>query len=43
MKRKFYVINETKGVFQEREEELCKLYCEIFGYTYRVEYMNLGY
>lgn len=44
MKRKFYVINEVKGkVFMEKDEELCKLYCEIFGYTYRVEYMNLGF
>lgn len=47
VKRKFFVVNtkenEKKVVFMANEEEKCKLYCEIFGYTYRVDYVNIGY
>lgn len=43
MKRKFFVINETGGYFGGWEEELCKAYCKANGYTYRVEYRDLGY
>lgn len=43
MRRKFFVINETGGYFGGWEEELCKAYCKAKGYTYRVEYRNLGY
>lgn len=47
IKRKIFVVNtkenEKKVVFMTNEEEECKLYCEIFGYTYRVDYINLGY
>ena len=43
MKRKFFVINETGGYFGGWEEELCKAFCKANGYTYRVEYRNLGY
>lgn len=43
MKRKFFVINETGGYFVSNEEELCKEYCKINGYTYRVVYYNPGY
>ena len=39
MKRKFFVINETGGYFGGWEEDICKAY----GYTYRVEYRDLGY
>ena len=35
---KVFVINETTGFFLGNEEELCKEYCEINGYTYRIEY-----
>ena len=43
MKRKFFVINETGGFFASNEEEFCKEYCKTNGYTYRVEYCNIGY
>ena len=47
IKRKIFVVytkeNEKKGVFMTNEEEECKLYCEKNGYTYRVDYINLGY
>ena len=43
MKRKIFVINETRGWFPANEEELCKEYCNIYGYTYRVEYFDFGY
>ena len=43
MKRKFFVINETGGYFGGWEEELCKAYCKANGYTYRIEYRDLGY
>ena len=43
MKRKFFVINETGGYFGGWEEELCKAFCKANGYTYRIEYRNLGY
>ena len=43
MKRKIFVINETGGFFPANEEEQCKFYCKIYGYTYRVEYRNFGY
>ena len=42
MKRKFFVINETKGFFTENEESLCKEYCRVNGCTYRTEYINIG-
>lgn len=40
MKIKIYVINETGGCFMGHEEEICKAYCQQYGYTYRVEYMT---
>ena len=43
MKRKFFVINETGGYFAANEEQLCQEYCKINGYTYRIEYWNIGY
>lgn len=43
MKRKFFVINETGGYFGGWEEELCKAFCKVYGYTYRIEYRDLGY
>jgi hypothetical protein len=43
MKRKIFVINETKGFFTENEENLCKEYCRVNCYTYRAEYINVGY
>ena len=43
MERKFFVINETGGYFGGWEEELCKAYCKANGYTYHVEFRNLGY
>ena len=43
MKRKFFVINETGGYFAANEEEICKEYYKINGYTYRIEYWNIGY
>lgn len=43
MKRKFFVINETGGYFGGWEEEICKAFCKANGYTYRIEYRNLGY
>ena len=43
MKRKFFVINETGGYFGGWEEELCKAFCKANGYTYRIEYRDLGY
>ena len=42
MKRKIFVINETKGFFAENEENLCKEYCRVNGCTYRTEYINIG-
>lgn len=41
MKRKIFVINETKGFFTEDEENLCKEYCRVNGYTYRIRYINI--
>ena len=41
--KKVFVINETGGYFGSWEEELCKAFCKANGYTYRVEYRNLGY
>ena len=43
MKRKFLFINETGGYFAGNEEQICKEYCKVYGYTYRVEYINIGY
>ena len=43
MKRKFFRINETGGVFAENEEEMCKAFCLIYGYTYTTIFLNLGY
>ena len=43
MKRKIFVINEVCGWYPANEEELCKEYCKINGYTYRVEYIDFGY
>lgn len=43
MKRKFFVINETGGYFGSWEKEICKAFCKANGYTYRIEYRNLGY
>lgn len=43
MKRKFYFINETGGYFAGNEENICKEFCRINGFTYRVEYIDLGY
>lgn len=43
MKRKFFVINETGGYFGGWEEDICKAFCKANGYTYRVEYRDLGY
>lgn len=43
MKRKFFVINETGGYFAANEEQMCINYCRVYGYTYRVEYINIGY
>lgn len=43
MKRKFFVINETGRYFGGWEEDLCKAFCKANGYTYRIEYRNLGY
>lgn len=40
MKVKIYVINEVGICFMGNEEELCKAYCQQYGYTYRVEYMT---
>lgn len=39
-KVKIFVLNEKKGVFFN--EEMCKIYCEIYGYTYREDYMVMG-
>ena len=43
MKRKFFFINETGGYFAGNEEQICKEYCKVYGYTYRVAYINIGY
>lgn len=43
MKRKFFIINETGGYYAANEEDMCKEYCNTYGYTYRVEYINIGY
>ena len=43
MKRKFFVINETGGYFGGWEEDICKAFCKANGYTYQVEYRDLGY
>lgn len=43
MKRKIYLINEIRCYFTENEEDLCKNYCKVNGYTYRIVYINLGY
>lgn len=40
MKVKIFVINEVGGCFMGNEEELCKAYCQRYGYTYRVEYVT---
>lgn len=40
MKIKIYVVNETGGYFTSSEEELCKAYCNQYGYTYRVAYVT---
>lgn len=40
MKVKIFVINEVGGCFMGNEEELCKAYCQQYGYTYRVEHMT---
>lgn len=43
MVRKFFALNEIKGVFLANEEELCKKFCKDHGYTYRVVYFDPGY
>ena len=43
MKRKFFVINETGGYFGGWEEDICKAFCKANGYTYHVEYRDLGF
>ena len=43
MKRKIFIINETGGYFAANEEQICKEYCKKYRYTYRVEYINIGY
>ena len=43
MKRKFFFINEAGGYFTENEEQKCKEYCKVTGYTYKVEYISIGY
>ena len=37
------IINETGGYFGGWEEDICKAFCKTNGYTYRVEYRDLGY
>lgn len=41
--KKIYLLNETRGYFPESEEALCKEYCKVNGYTYRIVYIDLGY
>lgn len=43
MKRKFYSINEIRCCFAENEENICKEFCRVNGFTYKVVYINLGY
>lgn len=43
MERKFFIINETGGYFAANEENICIEYCNKHGYTYRVEFINIGY
>ena len=39
--KKVFVLNETVGWFAANEEEICKEYCKIHGYTYHIEYWKI--
>lgn len=41
MKKKIFVVNEIKAWFPANEENACKIFCENYGYSYRVEYVNI--